>query len=136
MAFGNLIAGQWAGSDSLTLNRNPSDPSDVIGEYAQASAAQLHEAVAAAQAAFPAWSTGSIQARSDALDRIGCEILARKEILFRTPGREHGDFDIHGVFMKLQRGIFEHVAVFVDAKNANKSEDCDSSNKKQLGLQA
>ena len=41
-------------------------------------------------AAFPAWSTGSIQARSDALDKIGNEILARKEELGTLLAREEG----------------------------------------------
>ena len=35
----------------------------------------------AARAAAPAWSTSGIQARSDALDKIGNEILARREEL-------------------------------------------------------
>ena len=39
---------------------------------------------------FPAWSTGSIQARSDALDKIGTEILARKEELGTLLAREEG----------------------------------------------
>lgn len=81
MPFDNLIAGEWIAGPQRGQNRNPSDTADLIGEYAQADAAQLDAAVAAAQAAFPAWSTGSIQARSDALDRIGAEILARREEL-------------------------------------------------------
>jgi acyl-CoA reductase-like NAD-dependent aldehyde dehydrogenase len=90
MAYGNLIAGEWTGADRFGLNRNPSDPSDLIGEYAQADAAQLDAAVAAAQAAFPAWSTSGVQARSDALDKIGAEILARREELGTLLAREEG----------------------------------------------
>lgn len=90
MTYGNLIAGQWVNSERFTTNRNPSDISDVIGEYAQADLSQLESAIAAARSAFPAWSTGSIQARSDALDRIGNEILARKEELGELLAREEG----------------------------------------------
>lgn len=90
MSYGNLIAGQWVASERFGVNRNPSDPSDVVGEYTQADAAQLDAAVAAAQAAFPAWSTGGIQARADALDKIGTEILARREELGVLLAREEG----------------------------------------------
>lgn len=90
MTYGNLIAGQWVNSERFTINRNPSDISDVIGEYAQADLSQLESAIAAARSAFPAWSTGGVQARSDALDRIGNEILARKEELGELLAREEG----------------------------------------------
>ena len=62
----------------------------MIGEYTQGDAADVNAAVAAAQAAFPAWSTSGIQARSDALDKIGNEILARKEELGDLLAREEG----------------------------------------------
>ena len=90
MPFDNLIAGEWLAGTQRGQNRSPSDTADLIGEYAQADAAQLNAAVAAAQTAFPAWSTGSIQARSDALDRIGAEILARREELGVLLAREEG----------------------------------------------
>ncbi len=90
MPYENLIAGAWVAGARYGLNRNPSDPTDMIGEFAQADAAQLDAAVAAAEAAFPAWSTGGIQARSDALDRIGAEILARREELGTLLAREEG----------------------------------------------
>ncbi|MEG0414448.1 MAG: aldehyde dehydrogenase family protein, partial [Comamonas sp.] len=77
----NLINGQWTAGQTTAPNINPSDLSDVIGEYAQGNAADVETAVAAATAAFPTWSTSGIQARSDALDKIGTEILARKEEL-------------------------------------------------------
>lgn len=88
--FGNLIGGEWRPGVGATRNINPSDLADVIGEYAQADAAQLDAAVAAAQAAFPAWSASGIQARSDALDRIASEILARREELGELLAREEG----------------------------------------------
>jgi len=47
-------------------------------------------AVAAATAAFPAWSVSGIPARHDALDKIGHEILARKEELGDLLAREEG----------------------------------------------
>ena len=76
---------------------NPSNLADVIGQYAQGDAAQVNAAVAAAQAAFPAWSTSGIQARSDALDKIGTEILARKEELGTLLAREEGKTKAEGI---------------------------------------
>ena len=88
--YDNLINGQWKAADGYSANTNPSDLSDVIGEYAQGNAADVEAAIAAAAAAFPAWSTSGIQARHDALDRIGNEILARKEELGDLLAREEG----------------------------------------------
>ena len=88
--YDNYIGGQWVAGASYSNNINPSDLSDVIGEYAQADAAQVEQAVAAARAAFPAWSTSGIQARSDALDKVGSEILARREELGALLAREEG----------------------------------------------
>ena len=86
----NLINGQWVAGAHYAPNINPSNIADVIGDYTQADAAQLDAAVKAAQAAFPAWSTGNIQARADALDKIGTEILARREELGTLLAREEG----------------------------------------------
>jgi acyl-CoA reductase-like NAD-dependent aldehyde dehydrogenase len=77
----NLIAGGWKKAPSYSLNIDPSNLADAVAEYAQGGAGDVNAAMAAATAAFPAWATGSIQARSDALDKIGTEILARREEL-------------------------------------------------------
>ncbi|WP_159911003.1 aldehyde dehydrogenase family protein, partial [Pantoea sp. 18069] len=88
--FDNLINGQWTAGKGYSPNANPSDLADVIGQYAQGDAADVNAAVAAAAAAFPAWSTSGIQVRHDALDKIGTEILARKEELGDLLAREEG----------------------------------------------
>ncbi|RJF95599.1 aldehyde dehydrogenase family protein [Noviherbaspirillum saxi] len=90
MPFNNLIGGEWVAGARYGHNLNPSDTADTIGEYAQADVTQLDAAVSAAQAAFPRWSTGSVQARSDTLDKIGSEILARREELGTLLAREEG----------------------------------------------
>ncbi len=86
----NLINGSWTPGKTSSPNTNPSDLSDVIGQYAQGDASDVDAAVAAATAAFPAWSVSGIQARHDALDKIGNEILARKEELGDLLAREEG----------------------------------------------
>jgi len=93
----NLIAGEWTKGNAYSPNLNPSNLGDTIAQYAQGDASHVDAAVAAALAAFPAWSTGSIQARSDALDKIGNEILARKEELGTLLAREEGKTKPEGI---------------------------------------
>jgi alpha-ketoglutaric semialdehyde dehydrogenase len=85
----NLIGGEWT-SGTPTPDVNPSDLTDVIGEYHHASSEQARQAVDAARQAFPAWSQSGIQARADMLDKIGTEILARRAELGDLLAREEG----------------------------------------------
>ena len=86
----NYIAGEWVDGVSAEENINPSDTSDIIGTYAQADAAQTEQAIEAASQAAPSWGQSPIQQRSDMLDAIGTEILARKEELGELVSREEG----------------------------------------------
>lgn len=95
--FKNYINGEWVAGSTTSQNLNPSNLSDLIGEFTQGDADDVNVAVAAALAAFPAWSHGSIQARSDALDKIGSEILARKEELGTLLAREEGKTKPEGI---------------------------------------
>ena len=88
--YDNLIGGEWVAGATYAPNLNPSDTGDVLGEYAQGDGPQVEAAVAAARAAFPAWSVSGIQARADALERIGGEILARRDELGTLLAREEG----------------------------------------------
>jgi len=88
--YPNYINGEWVEGLDVNRNINPSDLDDVVGEYARADAAQARASVAAARAAFPAWSRGNIQQRADLLDHVGQEILNRKEELGRLLSREEG----------------------------------------------
>jgi alpha-ketoglutaric semialdehyde dehydrogenase len=86
----NYVGGQWVAGETWTKNTNPSDLSDTIGEYSQAGARQTEQAVAAARAAAPAWGQFNVQARADLLEKIGNEILARKDELGTLLSREEG----------------------------------------------
>ena len=88
--YKHLINGEWVAGNGSTPNINPSNLDDVLGEYALGDAAQVDAAVGAARAAFAAWSTSGVQMRADALDKIGSEILARREELGRLLAREEG----------------------------------------------
>jgi acyl-CoA reductase-like NAD-dependent aldehyde dehydrogenase len=86
----NFIAGEWVEGAALSRNINPSNTNDIVGEYARADQAQTLNAIAAARAAFPAWSRSTPQERFDALNRVSAEILSRKEELGRLLAREEG----------------------------------------------
>lgn len=88
--FDNYVGGGWAAGSNYSDNINPSDISDVIGAYAQADDAQADAAIAAASEAAPGWARSGIQQRSDALDFIGNELLARKAELGELLSREEG----------------------------------------------
>ena len=86
----NYIAGEWVEGATVTRNVNPSNTDDVIGEFAQASAAQLDTAVNAARAALHGWARTTPQERHDVLLKVSLEIAARKEELGRLLAREEG----------------------------------------------
>ncbi|MCR5857981.1 aldehyde dehydrogenase family protein [Mesorhizobium sp. J428] len=88
--FRNLIGGEWVEGPRVSRNINPSDTRDVVGEFAQADAAQARQAIAAAAQAQPAWGLSTPQQRFDILDAAGAEILARKAELGDLLAREEG----------------------------------------------
>ena len=100
----NFIAGEWLDGASAEANINPSDTSDVIGEYAQADVAQTEQAIEAAYQALPGWVNSPIQQRSDMLDKIGTEILARKEELGELVSREEGKTLPEGIGEAMRAG--------------------------------
>jgi acyl-CoA reductase-like NAD-dependent aldehyde dehydrogenase len=93
----NFVDGQWLSGYAVSTNTNPSQLDDAVGHYAQADATQVNLAVQAAERAFAAWSTSGIQQRSDALDKIGSEILARRDELGQLLSREEGKTLVEGI---------------------------------------
>ncbi|AGS22965.1 aldehyde dehydrogenase family protein [Rhizobium etli] len=87
--YQNLIAGEWVGTNA-TKNINPSDTNEVVGLYADGSAEDTRNAIAAAKAAFPAWSRSGIWERHVILKKTGDEIMARKDELGALLAREEG----------------------------------------------
>ena len=58
------IGGEWvAGAHAAQPNQNPSDLSDTIGHYDQASAEQVKQAINAAQAGQKIWAETGLEAR-------------------------------------------------------------------------
>ena len=90
MLFNHLIDGEWITDGAGSLNVNPSNTNDVIGESVRGTRAHADAAVTAAKAAFPAWSRFTPQARYEILKKASDEILARKDELGRLLSREEG----------------------------------------------
>ncbi|WP_425987303.1 aldehyde dehydrogenase family protein [Ensifer sp. R-19] len=106
----NLIAGEWIGGDGVA-NINPSNTNDVVGEYARASAEDARAAIAAAKAAFPAWSRSGILERHAILRKTADEILARKDELGKLLSREEGKTLVEGIGETVRAGqIFDFFA--------------------------
>jgi len=103
--FRNYIGGEWVAGASEIRNLNPSNLDDLIGVYACADAGVVSSAIAAARAAFDPWHAVSVQERSDMLDRIGTEILARREELGQLLSREEGKTRSEGIGEAARAGM-------------------------------
>ncbi|HEY2337467.1 MAG TPA: aldehyde dehydrogenase family protein [Burkholderiales bacterium] len=110
-AHANYINGEWRDGAQAAPNLNPSNTADVVGQYARADAGQVKTAIAAARAAAPAWNRSGIQSRADILDKIGTEILARKDELGTLLSREEGKTKPEGIGEAARAGyIFKFFA--------------------------
>ncbi len=86
----NLIAGEWMAGDTTIENRNPSDLTDVIGLFAQASADQLSATLDRARIAQLEWAAYGLERKQAVLMSIGTELMSRAEELGRLLSREEG----------------------------------------------
>ncbi|MFD3191461.1 aldehyde dehydrogenase family protein [Sedimentitalea sp. HM32M-2] len=86
----NLIAGEWLPGESEIENRNPSDLSDLVGRFAQASADQLDATLQRAQEAQAEWASYGPERRQAVLMAIGTELMARSGELGELLSREEG----------------------------------------------
>lgn len=103
--FNNLIDGEWLSDGARSPNINPSDNKDIVGEAVRGTRAQAEAAIAAAKAAFPAWSRSTPQVRYDVLKKASDEILARKDELGRLLSREEGKTLPEGTYGRREAGF-------------------------------
>lgn len=109
--FKNYINGRWENGVTTGVSENPSDLSDVVGEYSRADNNHTQEAIRAAADARGAWSQSTPQRRADALDQIGSEIIARKDELGELLAREEGKTLVEAVGETARAGnIFKFFA--------------------------
>jgi acyl-CoA reductase-like NAD-dependent aldehyde dehydrogenase len=92
----NLIDGEWVEGEAVP-NLNPANTAEVVGTYARATAEDAARAIAAAKAAFPAWSRSGPLERHAVLRKAADEITARKEELGRLLSREEGKTLAEGI---------------------------------------
>jgi len=90
MDFANRIGAELRAGATSRPNINPSDTTEVVGEFAQGTASDVADAVAAAREAFPAWSRTSPMERHGILMRAAAEVAARAEELATLLAREEG----------------------------------------------
>jgi aldehyde dehydrogenase (NAD+) len=86
----NLIAGEWAAGETTIENRNPSDLTDLIGLFAQASSDQLEATLCEAQIAQATWAASGIERKYAVLMAIGNELMSRADELGTLLSREEG----------------------------------------------
>ena len=86
----HYIAGEWVTDDAVSININPSNTDDIVGEFSRGDAARVDEAVAAANAVQPDWAAASPQLRHDVLEKASNLITSRKDELGRLLSREEG----------------------------------------------
>ena len=86
----NFIAGDWLEGKTAIENRNPSDLTDLIGTFAQASNDQLEAALDQARVAQREWEAYGIERKYNVLMAIGTEMMSRAEELGTLLAREEG----------------------------------------------
>ncbi|MDP9901676.1 aldehyde dehydrogenase family protein [Variovorax ginsengisoli] len=84
------INGRWETSVTTGVSVNPSDTDEVVAEYARGDRHQMELAVRAAVDASAHWARSTPQRRADVLDRIGSELIERKDALGLLLAREQG----------------------------------------------
>jgi aldehyde dehydrogenase (NAD+) len=90
--YRNFIAGEWcaAASGRTFERRNPADQREAIGRFAASGEQEVRAAVAAAQAAFPAWRALAPAKRALVLTRAAAWLDAHAEDCARDLTREMG----------------------------------------------
>ncbi len=87
----NLIAGQWVGADGgATLTVTNPATGEVLGTVPSVGRAEVSRAIAAAQAAFPAWAAKTAAERAAILHRLADLILENVDALGELLTLEQG----------------------------------------------
>lgn len=89
--FRSYVDGAWRpGAAGVVMNTSPADPADQLGTVHQADAALTREAIAAAQAAFPAWRATPAPTRAGYLWKVHARMTQAKEELAAILSLEEG----------------------------------------------
>ena len=92
MTVANFVGGKWvpAGAGATLENRNPANARDLVGLFADSTAADAEAAIRAARRAFESWRLVPAPKRAEILFRAAQLITARKEDFARDMTREMG----------------------------------------------
>ena len=93
----HYINGQFSGAADALISTNPSDTGEIVARFPDGGAAEVDAAVAAAQAAQPAWAAASPEVRADLLDKIAALIIAQAGELGELLAREEGKTRAEGI---------------------------------------
>lgn len=104
--YPHFIGGDWIETSNSLRSINPSDISDCVGEYAQADAAQVDDAVDAALRAGRKWATSGLEQRCVTLVAIGDELIERSVELGELLSREEGKPRTEGIAEVNRAGQF------------------------------
>ncbi|MBA2275417.1 MAG: aldehyde dehydrogenase family protein [Chloroflexi bacterium] len=90
--FGNFIGGEWCASVTGRLfeSVDPADTRQSIGRFQASDAADVAQAVRAAEMALPAWRSMPAPKRGEILYAFGALMAKHKERLARSMTREMG----------------------------------------------
>lgn len=102
------IDGAWIETADTLPNINPSDTGDIIGDFAQASASQVEDAITAANRALQQWGQSPLETRHQVLMAIGNELIERSGELWELLAREEGKTRAEGVGEVYRSGQFFH----------------------------
>jgi aldehyde dehydrogenase (NAD+) len=90
--FKNFIGGQWvpsAGGETFERH-NPADASELVGRFPRSTEADVQAAVAAAEAAFPAWAATPLPKRGALMAQAALVLARRAEELAQALTWEEG----------------------------------------------
>src|SRR5688572_11718958 len=90
--YKNLINGEWVDSVSgnRSLNINPADKREMIGEFPDSTVEDVNVAIAAAKAAYQGWRLVPAPKRAEILYRAAEKLAAEKEQLAKDMTFEMG----------------------------------------------
>ena len=104
LELSHWIDGQRVAAERPSESLNPSDTREIVARLPDGGVAEVDAAVAAAAAAFPAWTEASPEVRSDILDRAGTLVMERREALGRLLSREEGKTLAEGIGETVRAG--------------------------------